>query len=108
MNCHASLFRKHAPVSSCVHSKGPRRECPDYGTAGPHSCHFDGSHTTIWSVYCMNVMAVTATRNYTSQQHCLDVADIGERTRTVTRTVPGVSVSTETDHKWLWWFISDW
>ncbi|CAG00873.1 unnamed protein product [Tetraodon nigroviridis] len=57
---------------------GPRRECPDYSTAGPHSCHFDGSHTTVWSVYCMNVTAVTAARNYTSQQLCLDVADIVE------------------------------
>uniref|UniRef100_H3C7C9 Fibronectin type-III domain-containing protein n=1 Tax=Tetraodon nigroviridis TaxID=99883 RepID=H3C7C9_TETNG len=54
------------------------RECPDYSTAGPHSCHFDGSHTTVWSVYCMNVTAVTAARNYTSQQLCLDVADIVE------------------------------
>lgn len=32
----------------------------------------------MWNVYCMNVTAVTATKNYTSQQHCLDVADIGE------------------------------
>lgn len=68
-----------SPVSSCVDSKGPKRECPDYRTAGPNSCHFDGSHTTVWSVYCMNVTAATAARNYTSQQHCLDVADIGER-----------------------------
>lgn len=73
---------------------GPRRECPDYSTAGPHSCHFDGSHTTVWSVYCMNVTAVTAARNYTSQQLCLDVADIGEP-----GAVPGVS--TETDPRCL-------
>lgn len=26
----------------------------------------------------MNVTAATASRNYTSQQYCLDVADIGE------------------------------
>lgn len=32
----------------------------------------------MWNVYCMNVTAVTATKNYTSQQHCLDVADIGK------------------------------
>eukprot|EP00066_Takifugu_rubripes_P015387 XP_011604653.1 PREDICTED: prolactin receptor-like isoform X1 [Takifugu rubripes] len=58
--------------------KGPKQECPDYRTAGPNSCHFDSSHTTVWNVYCMNVTAVTATQNYTSQQHCLDVADIVE------------------------------
>ncbi|XP_034466717.1 prolactin receptor-like [Hippoglossus hippoglossus] len=56
--------------------KGPRQECPDYTSAGPSSCHFDSSHTSIWKIYCMNVTAVTATRNYTSQKHCLDVADI--------------------------------
>ncbi|XP_028998578.1 growth hormone receptor-like [Betta splendens] len=52
------------------------RECPDYTTGGPNSCHFDSSHTAIWTVYCMNVTAVTVRRNYTSQEHCLDVADI--------------------------------
>lgn len=56
--------------------KGPVRECPDYKTAGPNSCHFDRSHTSIWKMYCMNVTAVTSRRNYTSQQHCLDVGDI--------------------------------
>lgn len=61
-----------------VHSKEPKQECPDYKTGGPNSCHFDRSHTRVWNVYCMNVTAVTAVRNYTSQQHCLDVADIGE------------------------------
>lgn len=66
------------PVCSCARRKGPKRECPDYKSAGPHSCHFDGSHTTVWSVYCMNVTAITSAKNYTSQQHCLDVADIGE------------------------------
>lgn len=47
-------------------------------SAGPNSCHFDSSHTTIWMIYCMNVTAVTAQRNYTSQEHCLDVAEIGK------------------------------
>ncbi|CAB1459178.1 unnamed protein product [Pleuronectes platessa] len=56
--------------------KGPRQECPDYTSAGPNSCHFDSSHTSIWKFYCMNVTAVTAHGNYTSQKHCLDVADI--------------------------------
>uniref|UniRef100_A0A3P8SFE8 Fibronectin type-III domain-containing protein n=1 Tax=Amphiprion percula TaxID=161767 RepID=A0A3P8SFE8_AMPPE len=56
--------------------KGPRHECPDYITAGSNSCHFDSSHTSIWTIYCMNVTAVTARQNYTSQEHCLDVADI--------------------------------
>ncbi|XP_042260411.1 growth hormone receptor-like [Thunnus maccoyii] len=56
--------------------KGPKHECPDYTTAGPNSCHFDSGHTSIWKVYCINVTAVTARRNYTSQEHCLDVAEI--------------------------------
>ncbi|XP_069576435.1 growth hormone receptor-like isoform X1 [Brachyistius frenatus] len=56
--------------------KGPKHECPNYVTAGPNSCHFDSSHTSIWKIYCMNVTAVTAHRNYTSQEHCLDVAEI--------------------------------
>ncbi|KAF3688336.1 Growth hormone receptor [Channa argus] len=51
-------------------------ECPDYVSAGPNSCHFDSGHTAIWTMYCMNVTAVTAHRNYTSLEHCLDVADI--------------------------------
>ncbi|XP_028255562.1 prolactin receptor-like [Parambassis ranga] len=56
--------------------KGPKHECPDYLTAGPNSCHFDSSHTTIWKIYCMNVTAVTSHGNYSSQEHCLDVAEI--------------------------------
>nr|XP_046238755.1 growth hormone receptor-like [Scatophagus argus] len=56
--------------------KGPKHECPDYVTSGPNSCHFDRSHTSVWKIYCMNVVAVTARRNYTSQEHCLDVAEI--------------------------------
>lgn len=49
----------------------------------------------------MNVTATTASRNYTSQQHCLDVADIGEgawKTRGRGETSSsGFSVSTEMD-----------
>ncbi|XP_030610489.1 growth hormone receptor-like [Archocentrus centrarchus] len=56
--------------------KETKHECPDYMTGGPNSCHFDSSHTSIWTVYCMTVTAVTAHRNYTSKQHCLDVAEI--------------------------------
>lgn len=63
-------------VLSYSKDKGPKHECPDYVTAGPNSCHFDSSHTSIWKIYCMNVTAITAHRNYTSQEHCLDVADI--------------------------------
>uniref|UniRef100_A0A3B4V4T0 Prolactin receptor-like n=2 Tax=Seriola dumerili TaxID=41447 RepID=A0A3B4V4T0_SERDU len=63
-------------VLSYSKDKGPTHECPDYVTAGPNSCHFDSSHTSIWRIYCMNVTAVTADRNYTSQEHCLDVAEI--------------------------------
>uniref|UniRef100_A0A3Q2ZK02 Growth hormone receptor-like n=1 Tax=Kryptolebias marmoratus TaxID=37003 RepID=A0A3Q2ZK02_KRYMA len=58
--------------------KGPKHECPDYVSAGPSSCHFDSSHTSIWKIYCMNVTAITARRNYTSPEHCLDVAEIVE------------------------------
>uniref|UniRef100_A0A3B5AP82 Growth hormone receptor-like n=1 Tax=Stegastes partitus TaxID=144197 RepID=A0A3B5AP82_9TELE len=56
--------------------KGPKHQCPDYVSAGPNSCHFDSSHTSIWRAYCMNVTAVTTRRNYTSQEHCVDVAEI--------------------------------
>ncbi|XP_059184216.1 prolactin receptor-like [Centropristis striata] len=56
--------------------KGPKHECPDYLSAGPNSCHFDKSHTSIWKIYCLNVTAVTTQGNYTSQEHCLDVAEI--------------------------------
>ncbi|XP_041834724.1 prolactin receptor-like isoform X2 [Melanotaenia boesemani] len=58
--------------------KGPKHECPDYVTGGPNSCHFDSSHTSIWTIYCMNVTAITAHRNHSSQEHCLDVAEIVE------------------------------
>lgn len=58
--------------------KGPVQECPDYTTSGPHSCHFDSSHTTIWKIYCMNVTAITALGNFSSPQNCLDVAEIVE------------------------------
>ena len=68
-------------LSSHVGSKGPKHECPDYVSAGPDSCHFDSSHTSIWKIYCLNVTAVTAHGNYTSQEHCLDVAEIGKRRR---------------------------
>ncbi|XP_068575610.1 growth hormone receptor-like isoform X2 [Cebidichthys violaceus] len=63
-------------VLSYSQDKGPRHECPDYVSAGPFGCHFDSSHTSIWKFYCMNVTAVTARGNYTSQEHCLDVAEI--------------------------------
>ncbi|XP_076579460.1 prolactin receptor isoform X1 [Chaetodon auriga] len=63
-------------VLSYTKDKGPKHECPDYVSAGANSCHFDSSHTSIWKIYCMNVSAVTARRNYTSQEHCLDVAEI--------------------------------
>lgn len=58
--------------------KGPVQECPDYKSSGPHSCHFDSSHTMIWKIYCMNVTAITALGNFSSPQHCLDVAEIVE------------------------------
>lgn len=58
--------------------KGPTHECPDYVSEGLHSCHFDSSHTSIWKIYCMNVTAITALGNYSSPQHCIDVADIVE------------------------------
>ncbi|CAB1327683.1 unnamed protein product [Coregonus sp. 'balchen'] len=58
--------------------KGLRRECPDYVTGGPNSCHFDSSHTSVWTIYCMNVMARTSHGVFSSKDHCLDVADIVE------------------------------
>ncbi|CAL1598120.1 unnamed protein product [Knipowitschia caucasica] len=65
-------------VLSYTKDKGPVLECPDYVSSGPHSCHFNSSHTNIWKIYCMNVTAVTPIGNYTSPQHCLDVAEIVE------------------------------
>lgn len=53
------------------------RECPDYVTGGPNSCYFDKTHTRVWEVYCMNVTARSSRGLFTSQEHCLDVADIG-------------------------------
>ncbi|XP_054480148.1 growth hormone receptor-like [Anoplopoma fimbria] len=61
---------------SYVLSYSIEHECPDYVSAGPFSCHFDSSHTSIWKIYCLNATAVTAHGNYTSQEHCLDVAEI--------------------------------
>ncbi|XP_072290500.1 growth hormone receptor-like [Eucyclogobius newberryi] len=65
-------------VLTYTKDNGPIMECPDYLSSGPHSCHFDSSHTTIWKIYCMNVTAVTPLSNYSSPQHCLDVAEIVE------------------------------
>ncbi|KAM9334312.1 prolactin receptor [Symphorus nematophorus] len=76
-------------VLSYTKDKGPKHECPDYVTAGANSCHFDSSHTTIWKIYCMNVTAVTAHRNYTSQEHCLDVAEIDVRDVTLITALQG-------------------
>ncbi|KAM6945337.1 prolactin receptor [Aplochiton taeniatus] len=56
--------------------KGPRKECPDYKTGGPNSCYFDSTHTTVWRMYCLEVTARTATGNFTSKAHFLDVAEI--------------------------------
>ncbi|XP_017557286.1 prolactin receptor-like isoform X1 [Pygocentrus nattereri] len=58
--------------------KGPPKECPDYVSGGPNSCYFDMEHTLIWEVYCMNVTAHSHRKAFTSQEHCLDVADIVE------------------------------
>ncbi|XP_066517562.1 prolactin receptor-like [Hoplias malabaricus] len=58
--------------------KGPPKECPDYVSGGPSSCYFDTKHTLIWEVYCMNVTAHGRRGSFTSEEHCLDVADIVE------------------------------
>ncbi|XP_028811203.1 prolactin receptor isoform X1 [Denticeps clupeoides] len=58
--------------------KPPVQECPDYVTGGPNSCYFDAAHTLIWEVYCMNVTAKSRSGRVTSQEHCLDVAEIVE------------------------------
>ncbi|XP_024918466.1 prolactin receptor-like isoform X3 [Cynoglossus semilaevis] len=80
--------------------KGPVQECPDYTSAGSHSCHFDKSHTSVWKIYCMNVTAVTTYRNYTSLQHCVDVADIVQTEAPVnlTHTIADAG-GDETGHK---------
>ncbi|XP_061081700.1 prolactin receptor-like [Conger conger] len=58
--------------------KGRMRECPDYVTGGPNSCYFDSRHTQVWEIYCMKLVAHCSHGNYTSEEHCLDVADIVE------------------------------
>ncbi|KAI1885188.1 hypothetical protein AGOR_G00217610 [Albula goreensis] len=58
--------------------KGPKQECPDYVTGGVNSCYFDSHHTQVWEVYCMNVTVKNTLASYTSEEHCLDVADIVE------------------------------
>ncbi|MBN3322707.1 GHR protein, partial [Atractosteus spatula] len=72
-------------VTSCglycfiIHSQnGPRKECPDYETGGRNSCFFDRDHTVIWWLYCLNVTAQNSRGSQTSEEHCLDVADIVE------------------------------
>ncbi|MCI4393646.1 hypothetical protein PGIGA_G00159820 [Pangasianodon gigas] len=57
---------------------GPPTECPDYVSGGPNSCYFDTEHTVIWEVYCMNVTAHSSSGSFTSNEHCLDVAEIVE------------------------------
>ncbi|KAM9766418.1 growth hormone receptor isoform 2-T2 [Menidia menidia] len=66
------------PEAQELPRKGPQQECPDYETSGPHSCHFDSSHTSIWKIYCLQVTAVTPQGNRSSPEHCLDVAEIVE------------------------------
>ncbi|XP_072513893.1 growth hormone receptor-like isoform X1 [Salminus brasiliensis] len=58
--------------------KGPPKECPDYVSGGPNSCYFDTQHTLIWKVYCMKVTARSRRGAFSSEEHCLDVADIVE------------------------------
>lgn len=55
-----------------------QQECPDYVSGGPNSCYFDKDHTRVWEMFCMNVTARSSQRTFTSQEHCLDVADIVE------------------------------
>ncbi|KAM9454351.1 growth hormone receptor isoform 1-T1 [Clarias gariepinus] len=57
---------------------GPPTECPDYVSSGPNSCYFDTVHTVVWEVYCLNVTAYSSSGSFTSNEHCLDVADIVE------------------------------
>lgn len=59
-------------------SNGPPTECPDYVSSGPNSCYFDTVHTVVWEVYCLNVTAYSSSGSFTSNEHCLDVADIGK------------------------------
>lgn len=58
------------------------KECPDYVTAGPNSCHFDTKHTQMWQAYCLNVTAHTRNGPITSPTKCFDVVEIGDALHT--------------------------
>ncbi|KAK1802921.1 hypothetical protein P4O66_021461, partial [Electrophorus voltai] len=60
-----------------IGKKSPK-ECPDYVSGGANSCYFDEEHTVIWELFCMNVTARSLKGSFTSEQCCLDVADIVE------------------------------
>ncbi|XP_062874382.1 prolactin receptor b [Trichomycterus rosablanca] len=51
-------------------------ECPDYHSAGNSSCFFDKTHTSIWIIYNITVIATNAEGSTFSEPVEVDVMDI--------------------------------
>ncbi|KAF5900812.1 prolactin receptor, partial [Clarias magur] len=51
-------------------------ECPDYKTAGPNSCFFNKSDTSLWVDYNITVVATNSRGASVSEPVVVDVANI--------------------------------